>query len=969
MTVYRILQGQDGRIWIGTDQGLSRFNGFQFRNYGPAQGMPGSEVIHMVLDDHDRVWVGTFSGKLAYLEKGQFKDREQASWIPELEGVPMTLAQLESGEMVVGTNYSVWLFGEEKLPELVTKNGLGKYRLAFDQGAEPMTLLHYNGLQYPIRKDDQLPGLGDSLQGLPNGWVAFFYQNRSSLVTRSKLDRIVSDSVFIRMAKSSLMEECVDCKVVTMEWDLHDNLWMGTKNHGLYTLRRSDGSLVKALKDGEIITLFNDREGNMWVGTNGSGLYMFRENDLNAYHLDQSAGLLENHVISLGMEGEGTMVLGYLSGKLSRMNLGNLRHTPLPLPIYYNRKLKFVHQLESEETLLGVESGSLIFPKGEWQGGEVENLSRKISDDPDTYVTPLPNSPDFAIHFLDFGSIKNLAVVSDSLWYIATSNDVMRCIRTTAGIECRECLGKRAEALAYDRPRNRIWVSVLDSLLFLENGIRVGGKSLKTMGNRISYISPDGNGGFWLGSPDRGVFLMRDGEVSHFDQSSGLPSNNCTALFVNAKGDALVGTDKGLVSVSFPEGKKGDPDFIYHDKRTGLADNHVLDIIQNHDTIWLATRKGLSFWVPGEETGRDVAPVLETESIAVNGRDTLVQGNYELAYWQNSFSIHFFDPSYRADAFQFRCLGLDTNWSDLATPAVEMPFLAPGRTYEVQVRARSAFKSWGAPTTISFHIREAFFQSTLFFFLLGSGLLGAIGAVFAVRQRNRYRLLREREQFQQQIAQLRLTALKARMNPHFIFNSLNAIQHLVVEGKDRNTFDFISSFSKLIRMILDNSDRDFIPLKEEIELCRLYLEVESRRLNEDFKYVLNVDPDLEMNRIYIPTMIIQPFLENAIWHGLMPKADDRSLFLAFQTLEKGFQVVVEDNGIGRKAAEELKNNNRDAFQSQSTKIFDQRITLLNKSFNAAPFRAEYEDLLGANGEPFGTRLTLTFPQVQNPIQF
>lgn len=970
MTIYRILQANDGRIWLGTDQGLSRFNGFQFQSFGPAEGLPGSEVIGKALDDSNRVWVGTFSGAIGFVKDGQFFGHEQEDWIPKIEGVPMTLAQLSNGDLVTSTQDAVWLFGPARKPKLVSTKGLGFTRFAYDHPDRPMSMLHKNGEEFPISEigDPLIPI--DRLEGLPQGWSTVFYQNLSGIVTEPKIKRVLAESAFIRSAEAVLNRHCASCMVVTRDWDQKGNMWMGTKNHGLYVVRRSDLSLVKALEDGEIIVLLNDRSGNMWVGTKGNGLFMFRENDLNAYHLDQSTGLLENNVNFLGIADAGHLLLGYSSGKLSKMELATLRQRSIgSLPRAFTGKLKFIQQLESGETLIGAEEGVLLLPEGAWDDDEIENRRATWWTNPTGFFSESAAPESKGKPMVHYGSIKDLAIVSESHWYIATSDGVLDCRRKDYGVVCTACLRKRVEAMTYDQANKRLWVSALDSIIYIENSVPAGGQSLESYGGRIPFLLADNEGGIWMGTQSNGVFRLRKDKISHWDRSSGLPSNVCSALFINAKGEVLVGTDKGLACLSFSRSDPSQPRFAYHDERTGLADNHVLDIVQTHDTIWLATRKGLSFWVPGESEGEKPAPVLVTESISVNGRDTVVRESYELAYWQNSFSMHFFDPAYRADAYQYRCMGLDTHWSDLPSPTVEMPFLAPGRTYEVQVRASSAFKSWGRPTTISFHIREAFFQSTLFFFLLGSGLLGAIGAVFAVRQRNRYRMLREREQFQQRIAQLRLTALKARMNPHFIFNSLNAIQHLVVEGKDRNTFDFISGFSKLIRRILDNSDRDFIPLGEEIELCRLYLEVESRRLHEDFEYELEVDPGLPGGDLYIPTMIIQPFLENAIWHGLMPKSGDRRLTLSFRTAEEGFRVVVEDNGVGRAAAQGAKSKQDNVFESQSTRIFDQRIALLNKSFGAAPFQYEYEDLKSDSGAPSGTRLTLTFPLVRNPIQF
>lgn len=973
MTIYRILQAEDGRIWLGTDHGLSRFNGFQFKNYGPSDGLPGSEVIHMAMDDQDRVWVGTFSGKIAYLKNDRFIGHEQANWIPNLDGIPRTLAQAKNGDLVVGTKRYAWLFGPSRAPTILTGEGLYRQRFALENEEDPISIVSQNGIEYQPNPAKNSDTPIDSFPGLPANWSAFFYQN-VGIVPRAKLYQLERDSSFVATAQEIVRRDCPDCLVVTMAYDNQRNLWLGTKNQGLYHVKRSSQVLGKPLEDGEIITLVCDQQGNMWVGTNGRGLYMFRESDLDAFLLNQSNGLLENHINFIAPNTPGSLLLGYLSGSISQLDIRDMSEAPLPpLPPQYKRKLKFWHRLNGNGTLLGFESGCFFLPDNRWQEGELRNLGPPTSEpSPDQsirFITPISKIQASPYLFLNEGTIKDLSFVSDSLWYISTSTHLFQCKRNPLSIECTSCLSKRTEALIYEARQDRIWVSTIDSLLYLENGKVTGGLSLQVLGSRVPFLLSDPLAGIWIGTQDNGIFYLREGNLQQIDKNSGLPSNNCTAMRINSQGEVLVGTDKGLAVISIPNRTNPAPHFVYHDQRTGLADNYILDIHQTGDTIWMATRKGLSFWIPNSKANPNTSPVLTIESVSVNGKDTLVQESYQLSYWQNSFSMQFYDPSYQSDAYQFRCLGQDTTWYNLDAPTIQLPFLAPGHVYELQIRARSAFQDWGSPTTIRLDIREAFFKSTLFFFLLGAGLLGILGAIFAFRQRNQNRLAREREVFQQQISKLRLSALKARMNPHFIFNSLNAIQHLVAEGQDRNTFDFISSFSKLVRLILDNSDKDFISLGDEIELCQLYLKVESKRLYEDFQFTLHIDSELSVQGLYIPTMIVQPFLENAIWHGLMPKQGDRRLTLSFLSVEEGFKVVVEDNGIGREAARGIKASNKDSFPSQATTIFDQRISLLNQSFNETPFQSYYDDLADPEGKPSGTRLTLIFPNVHNPIQF
>ncbi|MEM7041013.1 MAG: two-component regulator propeller domain-containing protein, partial [Bacteroidota bacterium] len=197
-SIYRILQARDGHLWLGTENGLYRFDGIHFRKYGPKEGLPGSEIIHLAIDSLDRIWVGTFSGKIAYLANGDVWDRANAPWIPELNGVPTTLATLSNGEMLVGTRNSAWIFSPTATTKILTEEGFHDYQIALDNEDGSVSLLRYPGssrLIYPTNSPD-------SSQKTPGtkSWRYFFFQNQSAIATASRFAHIEAEHDFVNFA-------------------------------------------------------------------------------------------------------------------------------------------------------------------------------------------------------------------------------------------------------------------------------------------------------------------------------------------------------------------------------------------------------------------------------------------------------------------------------------------------------------------------------------------------------------------------------------------------------------------------------------------------------------------------------------------------------------------------------------------------------------------------------------------------
>jgi ligand-binding sensor domain-containing protein/putative methionine-R-sulfoxide reductase with GAF domain len=218
-------------------------------------------------------------------------------------------------------------------------------------------------------------------------------------------------------------------------------------------------------------------------------------------------------------------------------------------------------------------------------------------------------------------------------------------------------------------------------------------------------------------------------------------------------------------------------------------------------------------------------------------------------------------------------------------------------------------------------------------------------------------------QMQNRLAEEKLTALRSQMNPHFIFNCLNSIQQFILNGQVDNANKYLSQFSRLIRLVLQYSENNFISLEEEINMLQLYLSLEKTRFGDSFEYKINVEEDLDTDEIKIPNLMIQPFVENAIWHGLMHKEGNRRIHISFQLKEDQFIICeVTDNGIGRKKAAEIKNAKSLDIKhnSKGMQLIKDKIDILKQQFKS-DVSIEIADVTNINDETDGTSVIIKLP--------
>ena len=280
----------------------------------------------------------------------------------------------------------------------------------------------------------------------------------------------------------------------------------------------------------------------------------------------------------------------------------------------------------------------------------------------------------------------------------------------------------------------------------------------------------------------------------------------------------------------------------------------------------------------------------------------------------------------------------------------------PYGNYSFQVYALNNDKIKSAlPATYNFTILKPFWLTFWFITIEIISLIAVVYFIFRWRVNKIKNDEEEKTRLNQKLAEFQMTAVRAQMNPHFVFNAISSIQHYILTNDKYNSYDYLAKFSRLIRNVLDNSQEEYISLEKEIVTLSLYIELEKIRFKVPFEFSLIVDKEIDLTDIDIPTMLIQPYIENAIWHGLMPKQNDCLLELEIKKVDSILQVTIRDNGVGRASAP--KNN---GHVSKGMGLMEQRLKALSVKNNDS-FSVIIIDLKDENAKSCGTEVKISMP--------
>ncbi len=484
----------------------------------------------------------------------------------------------------------------------------------------------------------------------------------------------------------------------------------------------------------------------------------------------------------------------------------------------------------------------------------------------------------------------------------------------------------------------------------------------------VSSIFQDKNGIVWIGSLKKGLGYFEPKNKSEIKihtfttESSDLSDDRIFEISSDKKGDIWVLTGNGISKI-YGYGKK----IVNFGKESGLFGLRNIGF-DGKNKMFLSSNSGFYSFNPDEVQPDASLPEIHITGFKIFNKEYKSEKNIDfidtifLTYKQNFFSVEFTGINYSNPDkihYDYMLEGLKDQWISTGKRRYIDFTNVGGGEYDLKIRATIGKNRTGKIKSIKIIITPPFWQTLWFRIIFSIVLLSLIYAAIHYRIKNIRKKEQIKREFENRLIEVKLVALQSRMNPHFLFNSLNSIKLLTLEKQTDKASAYLTKFSKLIRLILRSSNSILVPLSDEIELLKLYIEMEALRFDDEFEYKITVSPDINVDKYQIPPMIIQVFVENAIKHGLRAKESNKKLEIDFDIDHSYIRCTVWDNGIGRKAASQYRSSTMQQKESMGINIARERLTHIYR-LKDKKARVDILDMY-ENEIAAGTKVTIFFP--------
>ena len=473
--------------------------------------------------------------------------------------------------------------------------------------------------------------------------------------------------------------------------------------------------------------------------------------------------------------------------------------------------------------------------------------------------------------------------------------------------------------------------------------------------NAVRSMVCDRHGDLWMGTWGGGLceFHSATGKFSTYTEKNGLSDNNINSIVADDDGNLWLGTGKGVCRFS-PRKKEFTPvEFL----RPSLVDQAVRFYFKDRDGLLYFSDQdeGLKVFDPARVWPNPYVPPVVVTRFRVFDQERVIGKTVTLPYRQNFFSAEFSALSYTdavRNQYAYQLEGVDKDWVFCGTRrTATYTDLNPG-TYIFHVRGSNNSGVWNKTgATLVIVIDPPWWRTTWAYAVYAVCGLAALWIIYRLQRKR----LIEKERERGRARELEMQALRAQMNPHFIFNCLTSINKFILKNEMSAASDYLTKFSRLIRLVLNNSKLPLIPLEDELEMLRLYLDMEKLRFKTAFDYYFDIPSTLDTAGILVPPLLLQPFAENAIWHGLMHKKGPGRLDIRLEESNRFLVCSITDDGVGRKFAETAGSKSAQTHKSLGVDITRQRLALADAN-EEAPDSLVIEDLTDERGNPMGTRV-------------
>tara|TARA_B100000795_G_scaffold27883_2_gene18530 strand:+ start:190 stop:2832 length:2643 start_codon:yes stop_codon:yes gene_type:complete len=727
------------------------------------------------------------------------------------------------------------------------------------------------------------------------------------------------------------------------------NLFVATKGNGIWLqTNESWKDLGQSYYFGRLVNdLYLDSQNNFWIASN-YGLAMLIKSDFKKHPIIQKRGTLEM------IEYDGAL---WIAGQTGINRIKDGIDTWFPL----NEKSRYMICLGISHTGK-LQAGGIGGNLYEWNGEDFE----------------VQHALDESLKGLDIFDITHLGLST----YYACKNKILKWDST--GVKELRLGGDFGECYDIQVLGNRLYFACSEGLfMMVDSTITQYTVSDGMSDDYCRVLEVDGFGNLWIGTYSEGLMKFDGQNFESFTIHNGLSNNLIKSLEWDANRNCLwVGTNEGLNQLKMDSNAKNITckvfnqasgySFLYcHDKSLlVLEDGSLLFSVNTNDetfeeSIFSCEVEDFDLSSPPPNVLLTSFKILNKEnpSNSIIQSASLWNQNIKFTYNQNDLSflisgIHLSQGDFIS--YQWYLEGYENSWRQETTQnRAHYTNLSPG-DYSLNIRSKVSGSDWSSTKQYTFSVVPPFWKKWWFTSSITLLLLALVYTLISIYQKRMHQnQLADINQLKQK-AELELKALRSQLNPHFIFNVLNSIQYSLYDKTSNIGLNFIQDFAILMRKTLLHSRKNLIPFKDEVDFLKLYIKLENARFETPFSFHLDLKEDEDYFNIYVPPLLLQPYVENAIKHGLFNKADHSSnrLVLKFRLQEDLLICTLTDNGVGREIANAKKGKHH---ESQGLQMMQERLDYLNIVYKGTSFVHEFSDVLNEKGIIFGTQVILKIP--------
>lgn len=937
--IYKCIEDTSGFLWVATDAGIARFDGKRFQVFTTAQNLPDNEVLSVLREKNGTIWINTFKQNPTYFDgrQNRFVSAMDKAAFAKVSGTVMMAAYAlpNSGVVYYNENTSL-IFKNNKYVEysisnppesLLLKDNADGSRLVFNREAvntrrqHRVTVFHVPAGNQPNITDSAyvfISGDRSMSFAIDEGKVYFVdgLRGKCAIVSNAgtKPFRVHTDSVAIG-------------EQITNYSFTPTSFYLISHSGKIYVFDKRTLKLQRLISGDYLPNCFyDDSKGNLWISTIDKGLIVYRKNRFA--HVEMPGNFTNTNFISIARKPDGTLLAGNYYGYVVEWKKSNITVHKVKDITIRQRKI--------------ILAGNNVFTFSD-EGVTLNYNTRLSSDNNNTS-----------------NGAKTAIVYNDSIIIAGHSSRITKLNYLTLKMTTMPKTHKRITAMVKDN-RGVVYFGSTDGLFrydYEQSVISSLAKNDPLLTERIVSLCATPDSLLWAATPGNGILILKnDRIIGHLTTPQGIVNDECRSIIAGRPGQIWLGTAQGISIINYKRNGKT-PKFAIQNLTVndGLTDNLINEMVFYHDTVSAATGNGISL-IPANTVIPKFNIPVKLVRMSVNQRDTTIANEYQLAYHQQNIQMQFAGVEINGH-FKYLQYTLDKNqeWTGLDENTLTIQ-LGHG-THILKVRAVDVNGNISNNMlTLKFDIATPFWKSLWFWLCIA--LLVQMVIVYQV---NRYLKKRRELKLAKEIAGVQTAALEQQaftslMNPHFMFNALNSIQHYINVQDRQNANRYLSDFASLIRKNFEAAQQSFIPLDQEIENIKIYLRLEQMRFNERFSYQLTIDDDLETDDWMIPTMILQPLLENALLHGIMPSAIDGKILIDIQQQKNYLFILITDNGIGIENSLALKQNN--PHKSHGTELIKKRITALSH-FGPTAITVTMAPAFASGTNP-GNKITLAIP--------